>query len=247
MSEVITRDPETILKRLAVDKRAFDAEGKEMEVTGAITLDEAHYLRDLILDHGFTSCLETGVAYGVSTIAICSALSNLERQGKSVRHYGIDPWQVPLFRGAAPAALKECGLDYIFELCDGPSHLMLPRLIERKVVADFIFIDGMHTFDYTLVDLFFADKLLRVGGIICIHDMHLPSKKQALRYLTAYRRYERLPGLKKGPAHRVMGAIKEGLKSSPRSGWHQLATAESMLVLKKVEEFEPAWDFYARV
>jgi predicted O-methyltransferase YrrM len=247
MSEVITQNPETILTRLIVDKRAFTADGNQLEVTGAITMAEAHYIRDLIIKHQFSSCLETGVAYGASTIAICSALSTLESQGKPVAHYGIDPWQAPLFRHAAIAALRECGLDHIFELCDGPSHLMLPRLIERKVKVDFVFIDGMHTFDFTLVDLFFADKLLKAGGVLCIHDMHLPSKKRALRYLMQYRKYERLAGLKKRPAHRVVGALKETLKSSARAGWRQLATGEPMLVLRKVEDFEPAWDFDARI
>jgi predicted O-methyltransferase YrrM len=247
MSEVITHAPEAVLNRLIVDKRAFDVEGKQMDVTGAITMAEAHYIHDSIIEHEFSSCLETGVAYGASTIAICSALSQLESKGKPVKHYGIDPWQGPLFRYAAIAALKECGLDHIFELCDGPSHLMLPRLIESNVKVDFVFIDGMHTLDYTLVDLFFADKLLRPGGMICMHDMHLPSKKRAFRYLTQHRKYQRLPGLKKKPAHRVMGALKETLKSSPKSGWDQLTASEPMLVLRKVEDFEPAWDFYARI
>ncbi len=35
---------------------------------------------------------------------------------------------------------------------------------------DFIFIDGWHTFDYTLIDFFYADKLLRKDGIILIDD-----------------------------------------------------------------------------
>lgn len=63
---------------------------------------------------------------------------------------------------------------------------MLPKVIERGVTVDFAFIDGMHTFDYTLIDLFFCDKLLRPGGIMCVHDMNLPGKKRALSYLMKY-------------------------------------------------------------
>ena len=36
---------------------------------------------------------------------------------------------------------------------------------------DFIFIDGWHTFDYTLVDFFYADLLVREGGMIIVDDV----------------------------------------------------------------------------
>lgn len=36
---------------------------------------------------------------------------------------------------------------------------------------DLVFVDGMHLFDYTLTDLFFADLLTRVGGIILLDDI----------------------------------------------------------------------------
>ena len=243
----MSQDPRAILDRLITDKLTFDGKGTPLRVTGAISLLEAEWIREVILENEFRVCLETGVAYGASTIAICSALSALEKQGSTVKLYGVDPCQLDVYGGAAIAALKECGLDHILELCEGPSHLMLPKLIERNVSVDFVFIDGMHTFDYTLVDLFLSDKLLRTGGIICIHDMHLPSKQKALRYLIGHRRYVRQPSLKRPLTKRVGAAFKEALKGSFRSGWSQLTTVELMAVLKKAADFEPAWDFYARI
>ena len=241
------QDPRVILDRLITDKLTFDGKGNPLQVTGAISLLEAACLRELILENDFRICLETGVAYGASTIAICSALSVLEKRGSAVKHYGVDPCQFDVYGGAAIAGLKECGLDHILELCEGPSHLMLPKLIERNVRVDFVFIDGMHTFDYTLVDLFLSDKLLRAGGVICIHDMNLPSKQKALRYLMGYRKYVRLPSVQRPLKKRVGAAFKEALDGSVRSAWSHLGTAELMPVLKKVADYEPPWDFYARI
>lgn len=243
----MSKYPKIVLNRLILDKQTFNSDGTQLQVTGTISLDEAHYLQELIINNEFATCLETGVAYGASTVAICSALSVLEQGGRSVKHYGVDPCQIEIYRGAAIAALTECGLDHIFELCPGPSHLMLPKLLERNVTVDFVFIDGMHTFDYTLIDLFYADKLLRPGGIICMHDMNMRSKKKACRYLMGHRKYIRLASLKRPLRQRIGAALNEALRLSPRSGWNYLTTVETMLTVKKVEDFDPDWDFYARI
>jgi predicted O-methyltransferase YrrM len=243
----MSEDPQAILKRIITEKQTFDSERRALQVTGTISMPEAQFIQELIIRNGFSNCLETGVAYGASTLAICSALAVLEQQGRAVRHYGIDPCQLDVYKSAAITALRECGLEHIFELCDGPAHLMLPRLIERHVTVDFVFIDGMHTFDYTLVDLFFADKLLRPGGIICMHDMDMPSKKKACRYLMKHRKYVRLAGLRRRLGERVGAAVKEALRLAPSAGWHQLTTVEPMLTAQKLETFEPGWDFYARI
>jgi predicted O-methyltransferase YrrM len=240
-------NPEDILERIIVERKTQDLGGNPLRVTGAITISEARYIERVIVENQYTTCLETGVAYGASTIAICAALSLLERAGKTVRHYGVDPCQMAVYGGAAIAAVKECRLDHIFELCEGPSHLMLPKLLERGLAFDFIFIDGMHTFDYTLVDLFLSDKLLRPGGTLCLHDMNLPSKQKAMRYLAKYRRYARLPAPNKPLRNRIGPAARALTKGGVRSALCELAAAEPMAAMRKLEEFEPGWDFYAKI
>lgn len=240
-------DPQAILKRIIIDKQTFNRDGDTLQVTGTISLPEAQYIQELIINNQFSTCLETGVAYGASTVAICSALARLEAQGRSVKHYGIDLGQIEIYKEAAVTALEECGLEHIFELCNGLGHLMFPKLIERNITVDFVLIDGMHTFDYTLIDLFFADKLLRPGGMICIHDMDMPSKKKAIRYLLSHRKYVRLAGLKRELKQRVGAGLKEALRFAPTTAWRQLTTAEPMLTVQKVESFEPGWDFYSPI
>lgn len=243
----MVKDSQAVLDRLVTDKITFTTDACELKVTGTISLKEADYIRELIIENGFNRCLETGVAFGASTVAICSALSALEGMGRDVRHYGVDPCQSNVYGGAAVAALRECGLEHIFELCEGPSHLMLPSLMTRNITVDFALIDGMHTFDYTLLDLFFCDKLLKPGGVLCLHDMHLPSKRKAASYLLKYRKYERLPGPRKGFSARAVSAAANALRRDFRSAWSSLITDEPMLCVKKTSNDEPPWDFYARI
>jgi predicted O-methyltransferase YrrM len=123
---------------------------------------------------------------------------------------------------------------------------MLPELNKRGVTIDFVFIDGMHTFDYTVLDLFYADKLLRPGGIICLHDMELPSKRKAFSYLMKYRKYVRLSGLEEQFGSRMGHALRYAVQAKPRATWNVLTSMGSIGVAQKTESYEPNWDFYAR-
>ncbi len=55
------------------------------------------------------------------------------------------------------------------------SYKALPDAVTRKEKYQLIFIDGWHTFDYTLVDFFYADLLLELGGFLVFDDVQLPA------------------------------------------------------------------------
>jgi hypothetical protein len=38
-----------------------------------------------------------------------------------------------------------------------PSFLAMPRLLARGAKFDLVFVDGWHTFDFTLLDMFYAE------------------------------------------------------------------------------------------
>ena len=60
-----------------------------------------------------------------------------------------------------------------------------------------MFIDGWHTFDYTLVDFFYADLMLEINGIICVDDICHKSVTKCIKYIRTnypnYRLVEKTP------------------------------------------------------
>ena len=101
---------------------------------------------------------------------------------------------------AAPSTLQEdalyrrCGegvdAEHLVDFYEVPSYLGLSRLIEERATIDFVFVDGAHTFDYVLVDVFLIDKLLRPGGIIILDDLLYPSIRIVCRYVLLNLRYK---------------------------------------------------------
>ena len=71
----------------------------------------------------------------------------------------------------AGANLKRAGYYDRVEFYEEASFECLPKPLARNEKIDFAFLDGQHTFDYVLVDFFYVDKILSVGGIIVFDDL----------------------------------------------------------------------------
>lgn len=131
--------------------------------------------------------VEIGMAHGGSTLAILTAL----RENGSGRLMSIDPYQRDgTWRGLEHVA--EAGLGDRHELVERPDYLALPSMLERGLRVDLAYIDGWHTFDYTLLDFFYLDRMLPVGGTVGFNDCHYPSVAHVLSFVRGHRRYERL-------------------------------------------------------
>ncbi len=257
-----------VLEEIYRTGRCVDLAGQERRVCGAVPREEALILQNMVRFVKAKTTLETGVSFGLSTLAICDALSESRASADSaesrqsaidnrqsripsgLRHYGIDREQTASVGGAALASLKRAGLDSCFELLEGPSHLMLPKLVEKGVVLDLGFIDAWHTFDYTLLDFFYIDKMLRPGGVVLLHDRSWPSKRKVIRFIKTHRRDKELPV---GPAHRT---FPRWLRHLAAASWHWLRGAPFGIVLSavvnrpeiaaflKLESFEPDYRFF---
>jgi len=120
-------------------------------------------------------------------------------------------------------------------LLEQPDYLALPQLVAEGVRCDFVLIDGWHSFDYTLLDLFYADLLLNDGGLVAFHDTYMPCVYRAVRFLEAHKPYERLspammPRLRSLPRRFVRrmktflsgpAAVREARER--REDWYELA------------------------
>jgi predicted O-methyltransferase YrrM len=154
------------------------------------SLPESHAseIERLVRDLHLTRTLETGMAYGLSTLTICG----VHDQRGDGEHIAIDPYQSSDWGGIGVLNLERAGLSARARVIEARSDEALPRLRDEGVRIDFALIDGLHLFDATLVDFFHADRMLDTGGVVVFHDTWMPAVAQAVAYVETNRAYERL-------------------------------------------------------
>ncbi len=169
-----------------------DQEGQPTRtlMRSAIPHDQGMALYHWIRKKELTQTLEIGMAYGLSTLFICQAHADNAKGG---HHVAIDPKQSALFHSIGLLNTQRANLDHFLEFFEAPSYDILPRLRQQEKHFDLIFIDGMHTFDFTLVDFFYADLLLKVGGYMILDDIWMPSVRKVLTYVLRNRKYQVVP------------------------------------------------------
>jgi predicted O-methyltransferase YrrM len=159
--------------------------------------------------------LEIGFAYGISTLFICEALAEVGGE----RHIVIDPVQKDGWKGIGLYTLERAGYGSLIEFHGESSHQALPKLEQAKQRVDLALIDGWHTFDYVLVDFFYVDRLLNVGGVVMFDDARsYPAIRKVARYVATHRRYVPIPNEGEPPqsfARRAFGAATSILRQPP--------------------------------
>lgn len=209
-------------------------------IQGGISLKEASFLRDFILENRPSLALEIGVGKGASALILTEALAEV-----GGRLYGIDPDQIEGHGSAALNLLRDHGLESHFELLPFPCHLGAPQLLSRDLRFDFVFIDGMHTFEFKIVDWFFADKLCRVGGHIAFHDLTFPSTKKVLKAALLSGRYRLIetPSLHLPPFIRQFRRLGSLVRRRPLWNYRPNGGC-NLALLEKTSDTATQWDFY---
>jgi len=131
--------------------------------------------------------VEVGLAFGISTLYILEALN--ETDGEKL--IGMDPAQHDEhWRGGGLHNIRQAGFESLYEFHESTSQQVLPTLAGLGQRLDFAFIDGWHTFDHTLIDFFYIDQMINVGGIVVFDDVGYPSIKRACDFILTNRDYE---------------------------------------------------------
>lgn len=224
-----------------------DAEGTAYPIRPTSILEsEGRAIHDFIVQRGYAHSLETGMAYGVSTLWLADAVARVD----GGHHIAIDPRQVRGYHNIGRLNVERAGLDDVVETYVELSEYRLPKLAGAKTKLDFAFIDGRHLFDSALVDFFYVDRMLRVGGAVALHDLWMPSLRKLAGFIQqnrSYRLVEVDSVSELGLPVRLYKAAKR-LRTTTlgrdRSGFR--ARAENLCVLEKVakddrhhEHFEP--------
>jgi predicted O-methyltransferase YrrM len=188
---------------------------------------EGYNIYMTIIDNKFTRTLEIGFAMGASSVYICQAHKDLDISGF---HIAIDPYQKEQWKNNGLSLVKDCHLSKYMDHLAEKSYIALPTLykaILHKELPKFqlIYIDGWHTFDYTLVDFFYSDLILEVGGYIIIDDAKHPGPKKCISYIM--KNYCR--------------------KKNPRGHYRKIKTCkelETQAIFQKISEDKRPWNFH---
>lgn len=177
-----------MLERIYASGKVEDADGTQIDAFPAgVPRAHAEEIARLVRSGGFSRTLETGMAYGLSTLAICGAMPD------GGRHIAIDPFQSSDWRSIGMLNVSRAGFADRVRLVEARSDKALPRLLDEGVRLDFALIDGLHLFDATLVDFYFVDRMLDAGGVVVFHDTWMPAVAQAVAYVRANRAYSDVP------------------------------------------------------
>lgn len=226
-----------------------DEFGNEYKLHSAVDRLEGEFLFRLVdSNEDIRKTLEIGCAYGLSSLYICSALSNRD----SAKHIIIDPFQRETWHGVGVYNLQRAGFSF-FELIEKPSEFVLPEMTQTESgTFDMVFIDGWHTFDHTLLDLFYANRLIRIGGYIVVDDCTFPSVAKAVSYMLNYPAYKLdalCPSKTSLKAKILQSVIPPSVAGYilPRNIYDRFYICKvygNMVALKKVGEDERSWNWF---
>jgi predicted O-methyltransferase YrrM len=206
-------------------------DGAVIPINSQISLSEGIFLEKIIRDIRPGVSVEVGVAFGVSSLFICGAL----KETGGTRHIAIDLGPIrkkennELDRfGLGIHNLERCGYGSLLEVWESPSELALSDLLRRGQRVQFAFIDGWHSFDHTLVDFFYVNKMLDVGGVVAFHDAVHPNVRKVIRHVMTY------------PSYRLYGAseVEKPVFGTARKGLEK-AVAYLLFVIRRLQPRRP--------
>lgn len=210
----------SLIKEIYSTGKVQDSEGNSFTLADCIDPREGELITRVIRDNpNIKRTLEVGCAYGISALHICNAVDGRE----GALHTIIDPFQHTQWRGIGINNLVKAGY-HNWELIEKRSEHALPELDAIKAAKyDLILIDGWHTFDHTIVDAFYATRLLSEDGILVVDDVNFPAVRSVINHLLTY------------PCYRLIGSVDRPFLLSRRQ--HVLRTLVSFLPKQKREHF----------
>ena len=249
----------SFLREIFDSNSVRDENGNKVELHSSIHVEEIEFISNIIKTHHLSRAVEVGCAMGISSLAIADAINGTSGSF----HHILDPNQQSQWKNIGINNLRKAGFQN-FNLIEDYSEFALPRLVREGVKVNFGFIDGWHTFDHTLIDFFYINRMLEPGGVIIIDDVQMPAVNKAVRYIYNYPSYRFLgkvvnneitsgrklfdnaakvfAGLKYVTGPRIAAELySPKLLKSDKA----LSLNSSMVALQKISADERDWNWYA--
>lgn len=247
-----------LLDEIFKTQKVTDQSGNEFKLNSNLDEKEGEFLKNIIHDTKPSRTIEVGCAFGISSLYICSELGKSQHPSHTI----IDPYQSTEWKNIGIENLKRANINF-FELIEKPSEIALPQLLSEGRVFDFAFIDGWHTFDHTLIDFFYLNRMITVGGVIVIDDVGMPGVNKLMRYLLNYPGYEMIGNVEigvtvqrnlfdliiKSPFTLFSKILPKKIKyeifaSKIIKSDRKLKLKSSMIALKKTKEDNRPWNWF---
>ncbi len=230
-----------IVREIFATKTMRTPEGETVPLDSFIDARTAEALYRHVRRQKPRLAVEIGMANGISTLAILTAL---EEEGGDGCLISIDPNQFTQWRDCGRAAVKRAGLGARHRVIEKSDALALPELLAGGTRVDFGYIDGWHTFDYALMDFWFLDKMTSQDGVIAFNDCGWPAVEKTIGFVLTHRRYREidvgLPRTYDRPLS--LGILLRKIKHRRLADYFRRHEDRYFV---KAEAWEPRWDFFA--
>lgn len=172
-------------------------------INANVGYSEGKFLYNIVSNNKPKKTLEVGFANGISALYILMGYEDTNL-------ISVDPFQTTQWKSNGVNLMKEFNFSSRHRLIEKKNYVALPEILKHNEnTYDFIFIDGWHTFDYTLLDFFYADLLLKIGGIIVIDDALHKGVAKCVKYInTNYKHFKRINSPKTFAAYKKISNDK---------------------------------------
>ena len=226
-----------VLQEMLETGSVYNQKGEKVRLHSHLSKIHAQTLYETVLQERPSCTIEVGMSCGTSSLAILTALN---KSGGVGRLISVDPNQTSEGACGLTSVLR-ADLGHLHQLLEKPDYVALPKLLESGMQVDMAYIDGWHTFDYTLLDFFYIDKMLKVGGVVIFNDCGWPAVFKAMRFVVRNRKYAEINvGLPRRLAKKqdIIGIFRGGTPGL-RLRMHQDR------YFRKKEQWEPNYNYFA--
>jgi predicted O-methyltransferase YrrM len=201
----------------------------------SISLPEAVVVASAVYGFGLARTMEIGFAHAGSAAAVIAA--KLSR-GLPRRHIAIDPYQRTHSESRGLDVLRALGYSEHLVWVEDWSERYLPRALASGEKFDFILIDGGHGLGQAMIDAFFSDQILTIGGFIAVDDIYIKSTANSIEYLVKECGCE-VVDCRRGALPNPARVAVRAWRGLPRwYAWNMSAScADALALLRKTREY----------
>ena len=164
-------------------------------LTKTISIEKARSIKGWMTDVELSFLAERAqdakIIFEIGSYEGRSARALADNSSDDTKIYCIDPWDAPIFWTNNDMFVTNESTFGMFQ-CNMYDHLKTRKVIPITKryndwtpigMADFIFIDGDHSYEYIKHDILKSLQYLKTGGILAGHDNNWPGVEKAINEL----------------------------------------------------------------